>query len=589
MVISSALSVLFLSACAPPEESGGPLADAGANRRGTLDDVYFFDASDSMGDSLTYSWQFVEKPLDTRLTDNDIEGWNTPYAVLEPDVLGDYEMEVTVCDDMGLCDTAIAVAFVQELDAYSGVAPTASCSFDAAITTGASTTLDCSASSDPEGDPLTYIFSFYSLPAGSALAGWELTGRYTDTASYVPDQAGDYSVRFRVIDDTPNSDRIFLEQTSSGAGNTAPAASAGADQSVALGPIVTLDGTGSTDADADPLTYRWSFKTIPAKSGLVNGNIRDRTTDTANFTPAVAGTYEIRLRADDGTTTGVDFATITVSGSPTIADLVAGDLVITEVMKNPIGSDGDGEWFEIYNDSGFDVDINGLELVGRTDSTTLSSSYTVGDGDFAVIGANSDTGTNGGVGVDATVTYSSFFLANGGDDISLEVSGNVIDVISYTEAAYPNVEGENWNLPNSLHDATSNNNSNNWCRSYRQHGPDDNYGTPGWGNNDCLTAVDDVQPIIDSNCSGCHTGGGSSGNLTLDDVYASTVGVASDDLPKMNLVAADDTANSYLWHKINGTQGDVGGAGNQMPNGGPYLSSTDLETIENWINGGAVE
>ena len=49
----------------------------------------------------------------------------------------------------------------------------------------------------------------------------------------------------------------------------------------------------------------------------------------------------------------------------------------------------------------------------------------------------------------------------------------------------------------------------------------------------------------------------------------------------------NDTANSYLWHKVNGTQGNIGGDGAQMPKNNPALSNSNLNTIEDWINGGA--
>jgi hypothetical protein len=40
--------------------------------------------------------------------------------------------------------------------------------------------------------------------------------------------------------------------------NQAPKARAGDDQTVRAGSVVTLDGRGSSDPDADPLTYRWT-------------------------------------------------------------------------------------------------------------------------------------------------------------------------------------------------------------------------------------------------------------------------------------------------------------------------------------------
>ena len=63
----------------------------------------------------------------------------------------------------------------------------------------------------------------------------------------------------------------------------------------------------------------------------------------------------------------------------------------------------------------------------------------------------------------------------------------------------------------------------------------------------------------------------------------------------MALIEPGDLANSYLWHKLLGTQLSVGGAGNQMPaisggppgGGGGSLGATELGLIEAWILGGA--
>src|SRR5262249_1576140 len=58
-------------------------------------------------------------------------------------------------------------------------------------------TLDGSASSDPDGQPLTYRWSFVSRPAGSIAS---LTDAASVRPTFVPDRDGDYVVRLVVND-----------------------------------------------------------------------------------------------------------------------------------------------------------------------------------------------------------------------------------------------------------------------------------------------------------------------------------------------------------------------------------------------------
>lgn len=92
-------------------------------------------------------------------------------------------------------------------------------------------------------------------------------------------------------------------------GNTAPTANAGADQSVAVGSLVTLNGSGSTDADGTIVSYAWTQVSGPSISGLSGSGA------TRTFTPGIAGTYVFRLDVvdDDGAISAQDTVTITAS------------------------------------------------------------------------------------------------------------------------------------------------------------------------------------------------------------------------------------------------------------------------------------
>ena len=95
----------------------------------------------------------------------------------------------------------------------------------------------------------------------------------------------------------------------------------------------------------------------------------------------------------------------------------------------------------------------------------------------------------------------------------------------------------------------------------------------------CVSYNDDVKPILDANCLGCHTGASPPRNLRLD----SFAGVMAGGLTGTEVVKCQAEA-SLLFLKISQDNPPVGV---RMPQGGPYLTATQLETVRRWIAGGA--
>ncbi|MEG3165525.1 PKD domain-containing protein [Sphingomonas sp. PB2P19] len=74
-------------------------------------------------------------------------------------------------------------------------------------------------------------------------------------------------------------------------------ANRGRNQNVLTTAFVTLDASDSVDADGDPLTYKWSFKSRPTGSGAVLSSSTDA---KPTFTADVTGTYVATLIVNDG-------------------------------------------------------------------------------------------------------------------------------------------------------------------------------------------------------------------------------------------------------------------------------------------------
>ncbi len=269
-----------------------PTADAGtANQTVLVGSLVTLDGSASQANPnnpglLSYQWTLTTKPAGSTAT---LTGGTTVRPTFMPDLAGTYVVSLTVS-----VGTATSAADQVVVTAVVGNAPpVANAGPDQNVTTGQLVTLNGSGSTDANGDPLTYNWSLTSKPAGSAAA---LTNATNVRPTFTVDLAGAYVISLTVSDGTATSaaDQVVVTAV---VGNAPPVANAGPDQNVTTGQLVTLNGSGSTDANGDPLTYNWSLTSKPAGSAAALNN---PTTATPTFTSDFVGSYVLVLVVNDG-------------------------------------------------------------------------------------------------------------------------------------------------------------------------------------------------------------------------------------------------------------------------------------------------
>ncbi|HTA43187.1 MAG TPA: putative Ig domain-containing protein [Bryobacteraceae bacterium] len=263
-----------------------PVANPGPDQTVHVGDTVTLNGSGSTNPSgagsLTYSWTFVNLPPGSNAT---LSNPNQVIATFVADVPGTYGIQLTVSNGFGSNSAIVTVT-------TAASAPVANAGSNQTVTAGSLVFLNGTGSFDPAGSPLTYLWSFVSLPLGSQTT---LFNFRSATANFVADVAGTYIIQLVVNNGTSNSLPSTVTVTT---GNTPPVANAGRNQSVDLNTIVQLSGAGSTDVNGNRLTYSWTLNTTQAPGS--HANLSNPSSVNPTFTPDVPGTYVAQLIVNDG-------------------------------------------------------------------------------------------------------------------------------------------------------------------------------------------------------------------------------------------------------------------------------------------------
>jgi len=320
-------------------------------------------SADADGHALTFVWSLDQAPVGSNATLTDATLANASFV---PDVVGVYLVSLVVSDGYDASQpafTAITVtdpallpdddACTDDSECISGYChpsngicatnqvPVALIIGDAEVVADTAASLDASGSSDPEGAALTYAWTLFDAPTGSAAA---IADPMAALTSITPDVEGAYVIGLTVndgyVDSVVVTHVLVATSVPDGGGcaddsectsgfchlgacatNSPPTAVMAPIASVQVGNLAVLDGTGSNDAEGSALTYAWSILSAPAGNTAA---VADPTAPSTTLTPDAVGNYVIGLVVADGYDASAMVTRVLVA-TPAPLDLPNGD------------------------------------------------------------------------------------------------------------------------------------------------------------------------------------------------------------------------------------------------------------------------
>jgi hypothetical protein len=284
--------------------------------------------------------------------------------------------------------------------------PVADAGPDQTVNEGALVTLDGSASSDPNGEALTYA---WTAPAGITLTGAD-TANPTFTAPQV-DANTPFAFVLQVCDEANpavmcDTDTVVVNVLDVPAGDNPPVANAGADQTVDEGTLVTLDGSASSDPDGEALTYAW---TAPAGITLTGADTASPTFTAPQVTADTPFTFTLEVcdEANPTSLCSTDTVVVTVQDVPTPVIDAAGDVIVNGPVGPSTRKTSKSFVFKVSNDGTTPITITAADI---TTSVTVNGTET---GDASIAGLPLTLGPGSSKRLKADWSYASGAFAAG--------------------------------------------------------------------------------------------------------------------------------------------------------------------------------
>ena len=285
-----------------------PVANAGADQTITLPtNSVTIDGSGSSpsagGSIVSYVWTEKSGPSTVRLS-------NTAQDILSNLQAGVYVFSLMVTDNNGAAASDSVTVTVNKARNKKPVASAGSSKnlkLSRTLSDTTSTTLDGTASYDPDGTITSYNWTQVSGPNATTLS---MSGANTPILNLTGLVAGEYIYQLTVTDNSGDTSSAQTKVIVLAAPNTIPVANAGTNQSItAPANSVNLNGSASNDPDGLITAYSWVMVSGPGAVTISNSN-----TATPSVVGLLTGVYIFQLTVTDNSgATAMDQVTIIVN------------------------------------------------------------------------------------------------------------------------------------------------------------------------------------------------------------------------------------------------------------------------------------